>query len=145
MNGSEFVITSPESPNYNCIAWTANEDIRWWWPDPFGIYYWPAGVERINTVECFIHAYRTLGYEVCENQNIEEGFEKIALYADNYGVPQHAARQINESKWTSKLGNSFDIEHPFIEEWTEIICMPDFVWYNLRKYGRVKTFLKRPV
>ncbi|MBL7131147.1 MAG: hypothetical protein ISS45_07080 [Candidatus Omnitrophica bacterium] len=80
MNGSEFLITSPESPNYNCIAWAANEDVRWWWPDPLRIYYWPNGIERVNTVEHFIAAYGTLGYEPCDNEIPEDGFEKVALY-----------------------------------------------------------------
>ncbi len=139
------VITSPRDSFYNCIAWAVQDNVNWWEPDVRGEYYWPEGIPRRYTLDAYLSAYRTIGYEVCENQNIEKGFEKIALYTDNYGVPQHAARQINESKWTSKLGKSFDIEHPFIEEWTEIICIPDFICYNLRNYGKVKTFLKKPV
>lgn len=139
------IITSPKDSSYNCIAWAVQDNVNWWEPDARGEYYWPEGISRRYTVDTYLSAYRTIGYEVCENQSTEEGFERIALYTDDYDVPQHAARQVSESKWTSKLGKSFDIEHPFIEEWTEIICMPDFVWYNLRKYGRVKTFLKRPV
>ena len=31
---------------------------------------------------------------------LEPGFEKIALYADNSGKPTHAARQLDNGRWT---------------------------------------------
>ena len=145
MNGSEFIITSPESPNYNCIAWAANEDIRWWWPDPFGIYFWPRSIERRVTVDCFIDAYRTLGYEPCNNEVAEKGFDKVALYVQSDGSPTHASRQLPNGMWTSKLGRWFDIKHPFVTQWERIVCMPGNLSLDLRKYGRVEAFLKRPV
>jgi hypothetical protein len=41
----------------------------------------------------------------------EPGFEKVALFADASGMPQHAARQLATGRWTSKLGRMEDIEH----------------------------------
>ena len=29
---NDYSITSPTEISYNCIAWAANEDTRWWWP-----------------------------------------------------------------------------------------------------------------
>jgi hypothetical protein len=72
--------SSDPSPYYNCIAFAAGEDTRWWWPDPYGVYYWPLGVQREITVAAFVEAFRTLGYEVCQDGACEEGFEKIVLY-----------------------------------------------------------------
>jgi hypothetical protein len=36
--------------------------------------------------------------------------EKVALYATDEG-PAHAARQLSNGRWTSKLGRDEDIEH----------------------------------
>jgi hypothetical protein len=55
-------------------------------------------------------AYKTIGYEVCGDGVIEAGYEKIVIYEED-GVPTHAAKQINEVWWKSKLGRWEDIEH----------------------------------
>jgi hypothetical protein len=41
---------------------------------------------------------------------LESGFEKIALYALE-GHPKHAARQLPDGAWSSKLGKYIDIAH----------------------------------
>ena len=96
-------------------------------------------------VECFIDAYRTLGYEPCDSEVVEKGFEKIALYVQVNGSPTHVARQLPNGIWTSKLGRSFDIEHPFVDQWERIVCMPGYRRFDLKPYGRIDVFLKRPV
>jgi|GEM_PF-3681614 len=66
-----------------------------------------------------MQAFATLGYEVCDNVELEPGFEKIALYAGADGIPTHAARQLQAGPWTSKLGRMEDIilaMNP--EQWT---------------------------
>lgn len=46
---------------------------------------------------------------------MEEGYEKVALFArhDDEGriAPTHAAKQLADGRWTSKLGALEDIEH----------------------------------
>jgi len=105
---SGYAITSPHDPNYNCIAWAAADTSRFWWPTPFS--YWPAGVPRELTLAAFEEAFRNLGYDSCNDGDLEEGFEKIALYAKD-GVPTHMARQLESGAWTSKLGPAEDIRH----------------------------------
>jgi hypothetical protein len=61
-------------------------------------------------------------------------FEKIVLYGVRVGtdiVPTHAARQLVDGRWTSKLGNCEDIEHDTIE------------MLNGPRYGVPICFLKR--
>lgn len=106
-------LTSPETPEYNCIAWAASEDDVWWWPDKQETAYWPPNVPREETIDAFVEAYGVLGYSVCENDQLEHGFEKIAIYAID-DTPTHAARQLESGKWTSKLGKSYDIEHDLV-------------------------------
>lgn len=108
-NIGSYVIRSPATSGYNCIAWAAGDADRWWWPDPD--YYWPEQASREPTLDAFVAAFRPLGYEVCEDASLEAGYEKIALYATESGEPTHATRQLPSGGWTSKLGKSKDIEH----------------------------------
>jgi len=78
-------------------------------------YYWPEGVERKVTVRTFEQVFGMHGYKVCENGVLEDGIEKIALYAksdpDGCVRPTHAARQLPDGRWTSKLGCLEDVIH----------------------------------
>jgi hypothetical protein len=125
-------ITSPVSSDYNCIAWAAGDTERWWWPLAGSFAYWPSNVPVQETLDAFIKAFGTLGFIPCESQNIEHGHEKIAMYVDDTGKPTHAARQLTNGRWTSKLGQGQDIEHE-LEGLTGAV------------YGVVAQVLKRPI
>lgn len=102
--------TSPKTPVYNCIAWAADDNTRWWEPDPGLMFYWPPAVQRKYTVTAYVAAYRTLGYVKCLSSEAEAGYEKIAIYVKDK-VPQHAAKLLKNGNWSSKLGEGDDIEH----------------------------------
>jgi hypothetical protein len=116
LNPSNYKITSPKDGNYNCIAWAAGDDTHWWEPIdfvpgmPMGGFYWPTGLPREHTLGSYILAFKRQGYRECESADYETGVEKVALYAKN-GAPTHAARQLPNGTWTSKLGELQDIEH----------------------------------
>ena len=77
-------------------------------------------------------AFLALGFIDCgSNEQLETGFEKIALYA-SASLYTHAARQLPTGKWTSKLGNWVDVEHN----------SPDDVAGGV--YGEVYQILQRP-
>lgn len=111
LRGSAYSITSARTPLYNCIAWAAQDTEQWWEPDPLNIGYWPAEVPRTVSIEAFVTAFATLGYERCENSEPEQSVEKIAFFVDTSGRPIHVARLLPSGRWTSKLGQSEDIEH----------------------------------
>ena len=111
LRGSAYEVSSPPDDVYNCIAWAANDKLRWWWPDMLKKRYWAAGVLRDETLAGFQAAFASLGYAVCDGEGLEAGFEKVALFADADGFPTHAARQLDSGRWTSKLGEIEDIEH----------------------------------
>jgi len=96
-----------------------------------GVSTWPSGARREETVAAFIEAFQTLGFVTCADGALEQGFEKIALYA-LAGAPKHAARQLPNGHWTSKLGELEDVEHAL----DGLIG----VWY-----GSVVQVLKRPL
>lgn len=102
---------SPATRSYNCISWAASvTDVRWD-PDPYFQYYWPDGAPRGYGLDAFIAAFRSRGFEVCLDGSLEVGVEKIAIYTLNE-IPQHAARQLKNGNWTSKMGDYEDIQHP---------------------------------
>jgi hypothetical protein len=110
LRGQPYQITSPKDHRYNCIAFAAGDNRNWWWPDATGEDTWPVGVARAETVDAFRYAFATFGYVVCDDDQVEPGYEKVAMFA-LAGVPKHAARQLPSGRWVSKLGPSEDIEH----------------------------------
>ena len=129
---SNYKITSPCTPTYNCIAWAAGSNTKWWWPEKY--CFWPKGVPREVTLEAFLVAFGTLGFIECPDGCMEKGYEKIAIFAKNNDgmlAPTHAARQLPDGEWTSKLGNLEDIKHKEIKD-VEGPC-----------YGKVVQFMKR--
>ena len=111
LRGADYKVTSPAQADYNCIAWAAGDDSRWWEPDSLSQYYWPEGVPRQYTVMAYREAFEALGFEVCQDANLEPETEKVALFAGRDGSPTHAARQLEDGTWTSKLGQLEDIQH----------------------------------
>ena len=125
-----YQITSPDSPEYNCIAWAAADVEQWWWPSADPYQYWPPGVPKKATLAAFQAAFGTLGFEPCPDDSLELEFEKVALFADDASRITHAARQLPNGKWTSKMGLSHDIEHVLAE-------------MEGGKYGRVIGYMRR--
>lgn len=100
-------VTSAADVGYNCIAWAARDTKHWWQPGRF----WPADTAAGDFgIGILALAFKTLGYEDCDDANLEPGFEKVALYGD-FSFYKHAARQLSSGAWTSKLGKDVDIEH----------------------------------
>jgi hypothetical protein len=95
-------------------------------------FYWPPQAPRNFSVQAFIEAYRTLGFTPCDDTSFEPGSEKVAIYAKPDLRVQHAARQLSNGRWTSKLGDLEDIEH-----------LLDGL--SGAQYGAVVQILKRPL
>ncbi len=113
LSGTAYAKTSDPNGAYNCIAWAAGEDDRWWepgFPSDLG-YYWPPGARQGGGVAALVDAYKAVGFEPCQGPNFEPGFEKVAVYATDMGAWTHAARQLEDGRWTSKLGGHEDIAH----------------------------------
>lgn len=72
-------------------------------------------------------------YKVCESGSLESGIEKIAIYVDDSGIPQHVARQLQDGTWTSKLGKEEDIQHNLLEALEGDL------------YGKVTVFMMRRI
>ena len=95
-------------------------------------YYWPEDAPREVSTEAFIKAYETLGFSICEDENLEDNVEKLAIYVTADGTPQHVARQLPNGFWTSKLGRLEDIEH-------------ELSGLDGKLYGTAQTFMARTI
>lgn len=116
LRNSGWSITSEADSRYNCVAFAVHDTRQFWDANLVGMrgYYWPPGVPRDDSLASWIRALELNSYRVCADGELEPGVEKIAIYVDDAGVPQHVARQLPGSvdgAWTSKLGKSqaFDI------------------------------------
>ncbi|MGH8141477.1 MAG: DUF7689 domain-containing protein [Steroidobacteraceae bacterium] len=113
LRNSYWKKTSNEDPSYNCIAYAGGDQSQRWdvvqaqyRPAP----YWPPGVAKDMQPETLVKVFESLGYELCENASHEEGFHKVALYSKD-GKWTHAAKQLPDKGWSSKLGDGEDIRH----------------------------------
>lgn len=127
--------TSPKSDDYNCYAWAVGENDEKW--APYTGYTWFRGFPKFSLsnppeedIDSYKEGFASIGYEECTDGNLEKGFEKIALYGIGKSV-KHAARQLENGYWTSKLGDYQDIEH-----YTVSIL-------EGRGYGQATIFMKR--
>jgi hypothetical protein len=112
LENSDYRVTSERDPRYNCFAFAAGDTTKVWSPTILGSgVYWPPGIPALPSMNGVIDAYRACGFERCTSADLEAGFEKIAVFADDAGEPRHAARQLPDGTWTSKLGDHVDIEH----------------------------------
>jgi hypothetical protein len=112
LSRADFRIIAPASVEYNSFAAAAGDRKRWWEPDQFGMYYWPSKVMRAHSQRAFIEAYTAIGYEECVHSAREIGLEKIAFYGEPGSGPRHAAYQLSNGLWVSKLGRMEEIAHP---------------------------------
>jgi hypothetical protein len=135
--------TSNPTGTYNCIAHAAYDCKFNWWPLPAGFEekdrYWPKGAPPRRTIRAFRKAFEIQGFELCDDGNLEAGYEKVVLYVSNkatgvnpLNAPTHMARQLPCGNWTSKLGPYIDIMHDTPERLTG------------DEYGRVELYMQRP-
>jgi hypothetical protein len=91
-------------------------------------------MHRELTVNAFIQAYENLCFTPCADSALELGFEKIVLYGKEmpWGLEvTHAARQLTDGRWTSKLGACEDVIHTSVDD------------LNGPAYGNQVQFLKK--
>jgi hypothetical protein len=128
--------TSPATLRYNCLAWALRIDWLWFQHEARTAgYYWPPGIEREWSISSIRKILEVHGYaEEAGNAEVESGYEKVAFYVDRSNEPTHFARQLENGKWTSKLGDLVDIEHDDLE------CLE-----GDEQYGSVLCILKRRI
>lgn len=129
--GEPFTKTSEKDPDYNCIAYAYGENTLRFWPNKWPQFVWPPDVPNTEDVDSFIKLFESIGYTLCNNGDLEPGYEKVAVYTLN-GSPTHAAKQLQNGLWSSKLGPQEDVSHSL---------------FNIGggAYGDVHSFMRRPL
>jgi len=130
--------TSEDDIGYNCIAHAADDKTNWWECYPCGPinipgYYWPPNARYGYDVGALVSAFEAIGYMLCDGPEMEPGFDKIALYANDLDEWLHAAKLRPDGSWSSKLGEFEDIAHE----------KPNDVAGEIN--GWATKFMKRPV
>ena len=97
--------------------------------------FWPEGLPQDESLKSIVAFFESLGYRLCNGPDLEAGFEKVALFADpEDDYPPHAARQLPDGWWTSKMGwDGVTIEHDGLS------CIEG------RRYGRVRLCMRRGI
>ena len=101
--GRNFEVRGSSTKTYNCIAWSLGIKDRWVWPG--------------GTVNDFDRLYGEKGYKRVQKLDYrrQENVDKIVLYAkkgkDGKIEATHAARQLSDGSWSSKLGQLPLIRH----------------------------------
>ena len=131
LSSEGYEVKSIPTWRYNCIAFAADDPSVTWWPDSNDDGYWPIPKREVS-LTCFKEAFASLGYQE-SGDGLEAGYEKIAIYVFE-GLPTHAAKQLPDGRWKSKLGPSEDIEHNTVKAVEDDCC-----------YGRVIQYMKRPI
>ena len=108
LSGESFEIVAQPSIQYNCIAYAAGDTDKWW--DHTEDNYWPVSATRSDRIESLKEVFGRLGFEQCQDGRIENGFQKVSLY-ERQGAWTHAALQMPDGSWRSKMGRGPVIEH----------------------------------
>lgn len=137
-NDVNFEILSPRTPKYNCIAWAMQFEDRWVSIFDYPGYWWPEGVEKTMSPSALIHAFEAVGFTLCDNSYLEDGFDKVVLYKKEGNEEwTHAARIVSETTEHSKFGQSWDGTHSH-----DVLCKTG-VGYEDSSYGIPYAFMKR--
>jgi hypothetical protein len=130
LKNTQYDPESPRDKKYNCFAWAMGKSDLWWEPlfFPRPGYYWPRAPEGYGLDE-YLEALRVIGYSECNGPEMEDGYQRIAIYVDSAGSFRHIARQLPDGQWTSKCGPGPDIVH-------ELAGLEDTI------YGKAKIFMK---
>lgn len=128
-----YVVKSIATRRYNCIAFAADDPSVFYWPDDDDNpdAYWPISRKDIS-LDCFVEMFAHLGYEKCDDGSLEAGYEKVVIYIFE-GKPSHAAKQLEDGRWKSKLGLAQDIEHNSVKAVEDEVC-----------YGTATQYLRKP-
>lgn len=138
---SKFQVTSPQTWVYNCIAFAMGSSEMWvasGHPNKGWYSWWPTGIPRNSEPQSLIEAFQSVGFELCEDDLPEDGYDKVVLYRKfhnklNRYTWTHAARVVDVHELHSKIGASYDIHHR------------DGDIFENCSYGEEYAFMRRPV
>ena len=103
-----FEVVGGPSDRYNCVAYAANKKDQPWDYNHRG--HWPPWANRNDRIESLKQVFLGLECEECRDSELEDGYQKVALF-EVQGQAKHAALQMPNGRWRSKIGDGPLIEH----------------------------------
>lgn len=150
---ADILVTSQPTWVYNCIAFAMGSQDMWvasahpngwyaWWPDD-------VKVPRNSHPMSLIAAFQYMGFELCEDNLPEEGFDKVVLYQivnpnTNQLEWTHAAKVIGEHRLHSKIGAWYDVQHRDGDVFTQCPYGEEYAYMRRPIVDRYKTQEKLP-
>jgi len=101
MNTGTTVVAAPETPDYNCIAWTVGQTRGW---------YWPPRMFHMPPEDCFRIFYSMKGFEPDPSGTGEIALWKVGPAAYTHGSVRGEG---HGPRWESKLGELARVQHSF--------------------------------
>ncbi len=106
--GEEYEVLAPASSAYNCIGWSVGNTTSWVWPTQAG---------QVPRLADFDALYASHGFRRVAGLDYRRspGLDKVVLYAmrrpDGSIALTHAALQLRDGSWSSKLGSLPLVRH----------------------------------
>jgi hypothetical protein len=129
LSSSGYSKSSEADPAYNCFAFAVHDTGQYWQKVAVHGYYWP--LERDDRIEDWVKALSLHNFKLTDTGDLEPGFEKVCIYMNDDGSPEHVARQLESGEWTSKIGKREDIQHATLAA------------LEGKEYGDATIFMKR--
>lgn len=105
-----FVLTSPTTYLYNCIAYALGMQDRWVDSSDLPWHWWPPIAKGWRDID-LVNAFKYFGFEECGmDDTFQPDYDKVALYHNADGWT-HAARIVGNGIYHSKFGASYDGTH----------------------------------
>ena len=139
LKDDDFDITSDDTPIYNCIGFAIGFTDVWvalGHPTRIPWFWWPETVPFSSDKDALVKTFEYFGFIKCDDDQIELGWDKVALYGDDVQW-LHAAKVIGPNLYHSKLGCGHDIHHKGDKDLLQRTRRPD------DSYGKVYQYMKR--
>lgn len=115
--------TEHKSQKYNCVAFAAGGDTKFWWegstfnskPVKKPGRFWPDGIDTDDSIETYVKVFESVGYSVYKGKI--EDCVKFELFCEKiiiYGYPEQAFSHVSYQLyfgWIAKLGDWEDVKH----------------------------------
>jgi hypothetical protein len=118
---------------YNCLAFAAGDTDHVWDPGIDQGYYWPPTAPQEGTIRAWVEALRCVGFGGYDGRaaDLTPTLVKVVIFGRAFQAT-HAARQLKDGRWASKLGDWEAMEH----DTPELLEGPS--------YGTIQIFMSRP-
>ena len=105
-----FLVSSENTPVYNCIAWAMGMDDVWVDTCPYPGHWWPSNALCNQEYRALKEAFVSVGFEETDDGSFDPLWDKVVLYGDGSHWT-HATRIVSDGVEHGKFGGAWDAFH----------------------------------